>query len=32
MHLANFQARDVASDNEIAYLERDLATVVEVRL
>jgi ureidoglycolate lyase len=32
VHLANFQARDVANDNEIAYLERDLGTVVEVRL
>ena len=32
VHLANFQARDVASDNEIAYLERDLSTIVEVRL
>jgi ureidoglycolate hydrolase len=32
VHLANFQARDVASDNEIAYLERDLQAVVEVRL
>jgi ureidoglycolate lyase len=32
VHLANFQARDVVNDNEIAYLERDLGTVVEVRL
>ena len=32
VHLANFQARDVANDNEIAHLERDLGTVVEVRL
>jgi len=32
VHLANFQARDVANDNEIAYLERDLGTVVEVRV
>ncbi len=32
VHLANFQARNVVDDNEIAYLERDLATVVEVRL
>jgi ureidoglycolate hydrolase len=32
VHLANIQARDVVGDNEIAYLERDLATVVEVRL
>jgi ureidoglycolate lyase len=32
VHLANFQARDVADDNEIAHLERDLGTVIEVRL
>ena len=32
VHLANFQARDVANDNEIAYLERDLGVVVEVRV
>lgn len=32
LHLANFQARDVVHDNEIAYLARDLDTVVEVRL
>jgi ureidoglycolate hydrolase len=31
VHLANFQARDVAHDNEVAYLERDLGTVVEIR-
>jgi ureidoglycolate lyase len=30
VHLANFQARDVVHDNEIAYLERDLHTVVEI--
>ena len=32
VHLANFQARDVAHDNEVAHLARDLATTVEVRL
>jgi len=32
VHLANFQARDVTNDNEIAYLERELHTVVEVRV
>ncbi|HEY4377900.1 MAG TPA: ureidoglycolate lyase [Acidimicrobiales bacterium] len=32
VHLANFQARDVANDNEIAHLARDLDTVVDVRL
>jgi len=32
LHLANVQARDVTHDNEIAHLERDLGTVVEVRL
>ncbi len=32
VHLANFQARDVADDNEIAHLERDLGVVVEVRV
>jgi ureidoglycolate hydrolase len=32
VHLANFQAKDVANDNEVAHLERDLGTVVEVRL
>ena len=32
VHLANVQARDVAHDNEIAHLERDLATVIEVRV
>jgi ureidoglycolate hydrolase len=32
VHLANFQARDVANDNEIAHLERDLGVVVEVRV
>jgi len=30
VHLANFQARDVAGDNEIAYLERDLGVVVAI--
>jgi ureidoglycolate lyase len=32
VHLANFQARDVANDNEVAHLGRDLGFVVEVRL
>ncbi len=32
VHLANFQARDVANDNEIAYLERDLGVVVDVQV
>jgi ureidoglycolate hydrolase len=32
VHLANFQARDVANDNEVAHLARDLDTVVDVRL
>ena len=32
VHLANVQARDVANDNEIAHLGRDLGTVVEVRV
>ena len=32
VHLANVQARDVIHDNEVAHLERDLGTVVEVRL
>jgi ureidoglycolate hydrolase len=32
VHLANFQAKDVANDNEVAHLERDLGIVVEVRL
>ena len=32
VHLANFQARDVANDNEVAHLARDLGTVVEIRL
>jgi ureidoglycolate hydrolase len=32
VQLANFQARDVANDNEVAHLARDLATVVEIRL
>ena len=29
--LANVQAKDVANDNEVAHLERDHATVVEIR-
>jgi ureidoglycolate hydrolase len=32
VRLANVQARDVAHDNEVAHLERDLSTTVEVRL
>ena len=32
VHLANFQARDVANDNEVAHLARDLGATVEVRL
>ena len=32
VHLANVQARDVVNDNEVAHLERDLGTVVEIRL
>jgi ureidoglycolate hydrolase len=32
VHLANVQARDVGRDNEVAYLERDLGTVVEIHL
>ena len=32
VQLANFQARDVTDDNEVAHLARDLGTVVEVRL
>lgn len=32
VHLVNVQARDVVNDNEVAHLERDLATVVHVRV
>ena len=32
VHLANVQARDVVNDNEVAHLESDLGTVVEIRL
>ena len=32
VHLANFQARDVANDNEVAHLTRDLGVAIEVRL
>ena len=32
VQLANFQARDVADDNEVAHLARDLDTVVEIRV
>ncbi len=32
VHLANVQGRDVADDNEVAHLARDLGTVIEVGL
>ena len=32
VQLANVQARDVAHDNEIAHLTRDLGVAIEVRL
>lgn len=32
VHLANFQAKDVANDNEVAHLERDLGATIDVRL
>lgn len=32
VHLANVQARDVANDNEVAHLERDLGTVIDIQL
>ena len=32
VHLVNVQARDVVHDNEVAHLERDLGTVIEIRL
>jgi len=32
VRLANLQARDVAHDNEIAHLARDLDAIVEIRL
>ena len=32
VQLANVQARDVAGDNEVAHLARDLGVVVEVHL
>jgi ureidoglycolate hydrolase len=32
VRLANIQARDVANDNEVAHLARDLGVIVEVRL
>ncbi len=32
VHLANVQARDVASDNEVAHLARDFGTAIEIRL
>jgi ureidoglycolate lyase len=32
VHLANFQARDVNRDNDVAHLARDLGVVVEVRV
>jgi ureidoglycolate hydrolase len=32
VRLVNVQARDVANDNEVAHLARDLGTVIEVRV
>jgi hypothetical protein len=32
VHLANVQNRDVVHDNEVAHLERDLATIVHVQV